>query len=229
MKRAHLAALTLAAACGGHPRQDKSPQPPAATSPAALDAVVADLEALRPFVVLPDGQHPSCEAYTPAATALVASLAAKNPAATTARTAGAPAAIAAWHQDHEAALGKLVTDVAEPIRMVTDCPAVAKDEAWKTISAAIVAVGQRPDVPAAVVKRRALMAELLAGAAKIHAEADCAPLKERLMPQFLTLEGDLHAMSALDRFIDDKVWEEEDEHHVESDPDGKRLVELCKL
>ncbi|MDB4955323.1 MAG: hypothetical protein JWO36_2892, partial [Myxococcales bacterium] len=207
-----------------------STKPPAA-EPApttALDAVASSLETLRPFVVLQDG-HPKCDAYTPAATALIADLAAKTPAATTARTSGSAAVVAAWQHEHDASLAKLINEVALPIRMDTGCEAMQKDAAWTKISAAIVAVGQRADPPPPIIKRRAFMTELLTAAANIKVKADCKSLEEVLASKSAGLETDLKSMSTVDSFIDDKVWEEEEEHRMKADPNGMRLIELCEV
>jgi hypothetical protein len=222
-------ALLLAVGCG---HSSSSPKPvsgtaePAPAGTAPMDSLLADLEAMRPFVVVHDGK-PDCAAYTPAASGVVAKIAAGTSAANDTRAKAAPDAVAQWQTAHAGAIEKLIAEVATPVRNVTDCEPMSKDETWTRVSFGIVAVAQPANPPPAVVHRRAVMKQMLDTAATIKSKDDCKPVVEQAQAVGPTLEQELDKMTPIERFVDDKVWEEEDEKQGTSSPGMKNLETYC--
>jgi hypothetical protein len=193
-----------------------------------MDSLLADLEQMRPFVVVHDGK-PDCAAYTPAASAVVAKIAAGTTPANDTRTKAAPDAVAQWQTAHAAAIEKLISDVATPIRNVMDCEPMTKDDTWTRVSFGIVAVAQPTQPPAVVVKRRAILKEVLDAAAGIKSKDDCKAIEDKMTAVGPAIEQETKAMSPIEEFVDDKVWEEEDEKQGTASPGWQNLGTYCGI
>jgi hypothetical protein len=223
-----VAAVLFVVACGGKQKTDPSLEGKAegGGTVAAMDTLLAQLEAMRAYVVI-KADAPDCAAYTAEATTTLSKVADATAPAASARTATAPDAVAAWQKSHAPAIEKLIAEVATPVRSVTDCPAMEKDETWKKISIAIVAVAQPTTLPAPVVKRREALTELSTVGANISSPADCQKIGQTMQSKFGNLEAEMKQMTPIEQFVDDKVWEEEDEKRAMSDAGLKKLFETC--
>jgi hypothetical protein len=228
MKTLSSVLMVMLAACGGSAKPDtvSGKTEPGTVSLAPLDGILADLEAMRPFVVVKDGSV-DCTAYTAQASALVTKLTGGTPQANSARTSARPEAVAEWQRAHAPAIEKLLTDVVTPVRNVTTCEAMQKDQAWHHVSFALVAVAQPAQPPAPVIERRALMEELLAAAEKMTSADDCKRVMQDMMTKHPQLDQAFEAMSPIEQFIDDKVWEEDEEAKAKADPRYQKLGEHC--
>jgi hypothetical protein len=227
MKTLSLALVVAVASCGGtKPAGPVSGTAEAGASIAPLDTLLAHLESMRPYVVA-KGSGAECAAYTGDASAVIAKLAASTPEANAARASSSPDSLAQWQKAHATAIEKLIADVAVPVRNVTGCEPMDKDETWKKVSFGIVAVAQPAQPPAPVVKRRALMSELIATAPSVKTAADCTKLKADMMAKIGPITQEAEAMSPIEKFIDDKVWEEEDESRMKAEPAIVKVSELC--
>src|SRR5690242_14445406 len=116
--------VVVVAGCGGSskPTTVSGKTEPGTVSMAALDGIMADLEAMRPFVVVKAG-NVDCAAYTAQASALVTKLAGGTPQANSVRTSASAEIVAEWQRAHAPAIEKLLTDVVTPVRNVTTCDA----------------------------------------------------------------------------------------------------------
>ncbi len=222
-----VAAVVFMVACGGKqggPALEGKAE--SAGTVAALDNLLTQLEAMRAYVVI-KGDAADCAAYTAEATTSLAKVADATAPASNARTSTAPDAVTAWQQSHAPAIEKLIADVATPVRSTTGCEPMEKDQAWVKLSAAIVAVAQPTTLPGPVVKRREALTELSAVGAKISSPADCQQVGQQMQSKFGNLEAEMKTMSPIEQFVDDKVWEEEDEKRAMSDAGLKKLFETC--
>jgi hypothetical protein len=228
MKTLSSVVVVALAACGGSskPEAVSGRTEPGTVSMAPLDGVMADLEAMRPYVVVKDG-NVDCTAYTAQASALVTKLAGGTPQANSARTSASPDVVAAWQRAHASAIEKLLTDVVTPVRNQTACEPMQKDQTWHHVSFALVAVAQPAQPPAPVLERRALMEELLAASEKMASADDCKRVMQEMMTKHPQLDQAFKAMSPIDKFIDDKVWEEDEEAKAKADPRFQKLGEHC--
>jgi hypothetical protein len=217
-------ALTFAVGCGG----PKTPETPKAPTWAAHDAVVAKLETLRPFVVSDAEQNLNCPLYTPAATEIVKALPAMIAAAAAERNCPGCAgpSLDAWQQAHNTALTALVLEVATPLRS-EECEGPKTDKAWTHVSEAIVSVSVPRELPPVIVKRRMAVDYMLTAASKLEKADQCEDFAKNMQNQFANLESDIKAMPKLLAFVDDKVWEEQDEKTVEADPRLKKMMSIC--
>lgn len=221
-------ALCAAAACSGKSTAAtvKAPAPTPAASALAHDAALAQLEAMRPFVVL-QGDDIKCDAYTPAASEAIKTLVTQTVAARTEREKLAPDALTAWQGAHQAALGKLVDEVATPLRKNTTCKAIIDDKAWARVAEGIVSLGEPLAVPATIVKRRGMIEKLLISAQSITKPEQCEAFSKEMTASFTALNEDLKAMVRIDQFVDDMVWEEQDEKTLGADERMAGLMKVC--
>lgn len=222
-----VAVLLMVVGCGG----SQAPKPvegkaETATTLAALDTQLAHLEGMRPYIVV-KGEVADCAAYTPEASAALAKVGGQTSAADAARSSSPPDELTSWQAAHRDDLEKVLADIVLPTRMVTDCAAMAKDDTWPTLSAALVAVAQPPAPPPAIARRREAMQELSALAASLTAKEDCHKINDLLDGKYKDVDAQLKSMSNLERFIDDKVWEEEDEKRFEKDENITKVMSLC--
>ena len=224
-----VAAVVFVVACGG---KQSAPalegKAEHGTSVAAMDTLLKQLEAMRPYVVVAAGaETPDCAAYTAEASTALAKVADSTAPAANARTQTAPDAVAAWQKAHASEIEKLIAEVATPVRSVTRCEAMEKDATWRKVSAAIVAVAQPSALPPAVTKRREAMTELAAAGAKLSSKDECPQVMEMMKSKFGDLEAAMKSMSPIEQFVDDAVWEEEDEKKAMNDAGFKKLFETC--
>lgn len=219
--------LCVVASCGGSSKSApvSGKTEPGTVSMAPLDGVVADLEAMRPFVVVKDGKA-DCAAYSEQASAIVTKLAGGTPQANSARTSASADIVVEWQRAHAPAIEKLLADVVKPVRNVTGCEAMEKDKTWHHVSLALVAVAQPTQVPAPVLERRALLEEFLAKSDTLKTADDCKAMLEESMAKHPTLEQSFKSMSPIEQFVDDIVWEEEAEAKAKADPRFQKL-EIC--
>jgi hypothetical protein len=227
LKSCSLLAMCAAAACGSKSTATtvKAPASPA-VSTVAHDAALTQLEALRPFVVS-EGDNLKCDAYTPAASEAIKTLMTQTVAARTEREKLPPEALTAWQAAHQAALGKLVDDVAAPLRKNTTCKAIIDDKAWAHVAEGIVSLGEPLALPATIVKRRAMIEKLLVSAQSVAKPEQCEGFSKEMTTNFNALNEDLKAMVRIDQFVDDMVWEEQDEKTLAADERMAGLMKVC--
>lgn len=217
----------LVAACGGS--QTAKPLEGNAEATAtipALDEQLARLEAMRPYVVIQDDVA-GCAPYTADASAALNRIREQTTVAQTARTSSTPDEVTAWQAAHRDALEKVLADIVLPTRMVSGCPAMEKDETWRTLSGGLVSIAQPPSPPPAVTRRREAMQALSALSKKLTAKEDCHQINDLLDGTYKDVDSQLKAMSKIEAFIDDAVWEEEDERRFEADEDILKMMSLC--
>jgi hypothetical protein len=229
LKSCSLLALCAAAACGSKSTATPVKTPtatPTALGPVAHDAALAQLEAMRPFVVQ-QGTNLACDAYTPAASEVIKALMTQTVAARAEREKLPPEALSAWQAGHQAALGKLVDEVAAPLRKSVGCKLITDDKAWAHVAEGIVSIGEPLALPATIVKRRAMIETLLVSAQSVTKPQQCEGFVKEMTTTFNALDGDLKAMARIEQFVDDMVWEEQDETTLKSDPRMTGLMKVC--
>lgn len=223
---AWMSVLVALAACGSKTAVPVAPTPVPVIPPTAHDAVVAQLESMRPFVVTDAGAF-KCDGYTAAASAALKELVAKTEAAKLERGALLPQTLTAWQTEHQAALGKLVDAVSSPLRKAGTCQAVAEEHAWARVAEAIVAVAEPLQIPAAIVKRRVAIETMLVQATKVTKLDQCGGFQQAMVSSFGALDGDLKAMPRIEQFVDNLVWEKSDEQVLQNDERIAALMKIC--
>lgn len=199
----------------------------ATTSLAALSAVLGELEQLRPYVVGADGK-PTCTAYTADTSAMVTNLAASTERADAARKQARPVDVVEWQRTHTPAIEKLIVEVSTPLRSYTYCEPMTKDETWKHVMRALVTIAEPPTPPDAIADRGAMMTKLLAAAETMTSEADCKAAMERLMAEHgASLEASFAKLTVVENFVDDHVWEEQQEDAMQAHPSFEKLSKFC--
>ncbi len=221
-----MSVVVALAACGSKTSVPVGPTSVPVIPPTAHDALVAQLEAMRPFVVADAGGF-KCEGYTAAASAALKELVAKTEAAKLERGALIPATLTAWQVEHQAVLGKLINEVSSPLRKAGSCQVVAEEHAWARVAEAIVAVGEPLEIPAAIVKRRTAIENMLVQATKITAADQCGGFSEAMVSSFSALDPDLKAMPRIEQFVDNLVWEKADEDTLKNDARIEAMMKIC--
>lgn len=220
------AAVMMLVGCGG------KTVAPAATTPApviaavAHNAVVAQLEAMRPFVVAEAGVF-KCEAYTTAASAALQALVAKTEAIKLERGALPASMLTAWQVEHYAVFAALITEVSSPLRKAGTCKPVVDEHAWARVAEAIVAVGEPLKIPAAIIKRRTAIENMLVQATKVTAADHCGAFSEAMVTSFRAIDGELKAMPRIEQFVDNLVWEKADENTLKTDARIEAMMKIC--
>lgn len=220
------ATVVMLAACGGKTAAPVVPTPAPVIAPVAHNALVAQLEAMRPFVVADAGVF-KCEAYTATASAALKELVTKTEAAKLERVALPAATLTAWQVEHHAVLATLITEVSSPLRKAGTCKPVADEHAWARVAEAIVAVGEPLEIPATIVKRRKEIENLLVQASKITAADQCGAFSEAMVSSFSALDPDLKAMPRIEQFVDNLVWEKIDEDTLKNDARVAGMMKIC--
>ena len=221
-----MSVLVALAACGSKTAAPVGPTPVPVIPPTAHDALVAQLEAMRPFVVADAGVF-KCDGFTAAASAALKELVAKTQAAKLERGALLPQTLTAWQTEHQAVLGKLINEVSSPLRKAGSCQVVAEAHAWARVAEAIVAVGEPLEIPATIVKRRKEIENLLVQATKVTAADQCGAFSQAMVSSFSALDGDLKAMPRSEQFVDNLVWEKIDEETLQNDVRVTGMMEIC--
>ncbi len=221
-----MSVLVALAACGSKTAAPVGPTPAPVIPPTAHDALVAQLEAMRPFVVTDAGVF-KCDGFMAAATAALKELVAKTEAAKLERGALLPQTLTAWQAEHQVALGKLINEVSSPLRKAGSCQVVAEEHAWARVAEAIVAVGEPLEIPATIVKRRKEIENLLVRASKVTAADQCGAFSEAMVSSFSALDGDLKAMPRIEQFVDNLVWEKIDEETLKNDARIEAMMKIC--
>jgi hypothetical protein len=223
---AWMSVLVALAACGSKTAAPLVPPQMPEIPPDAHDALIAQLEAMRPFVATDAGVF-KCEGYTAAASAALKELVAKTETARLERGALLPATLTAWQSEHQAVLGKLINEVSSPLRKAGSCQVVAEEHAWARVAEAIVAVGEPLEIPATIVKRRTAIENLLVQATKVTAADQCGAFSEAMVSSFSALDGDLKAMPRIEQFVDNLVWEKIDEETLKNDARVAGMMKIC--
>ncbi|MBP9088847.1 MAG: hypothetical protein KBG15_22175 [Kofleriaceae bacterium] len=212
------------AACGGTKVATKIPAPE--VSPTAHTALVAQLNAMRPFVVT-EADSFRCDLYTSASTAALKELVTKTEAAKLERLQLTAQTLTTWQTKHQVELGQLIDQVSTPLRKATTCKPVVDEHAWARVAEAIVAIGEPLQIPAAIAKRRAEIENLLVQATKVQTVGQCEGFQKSMTASFGALEGDLKAMPRIEQFVDNLVWEKADEELLQKDARIADLMKIC--
>lgn len=223
-----VAGLSVALAACGSGGQGTAPAVthPTAVPTTAFDAALAQLQAVRPFLKI-EGDAVICDAYTAEGRAAFAQLAGKAAAAHAARATLAGPALSDWQKAHDAALTEWVAQVAPALRQDTACAALKDDAVWSGVARTLVTLGQPSEVPTPVVQRRAATVKLLEQTATVKTKADCEPFMAKMQADSKPIMAALAAMSPVLVFIDDQVWEEEDEKQILGDGRFEALLKMC--
>ena len=68
---------------------------------------------------------------------------------------------------------------------------------------------------------------LLISAQSVSKPQQCEGFVKEMTTTFNALDGDLKAMARIEQFVDDMVWEEQDETTLKSDPRMTGLMKVC--
>ncbi len=219
-------AVVLLAACGSKTAAPLVPTPLPVVQLTAHNALVAQLEAMRPFVVVDAGVF-KCEGYSTAASAELKALISKTEAAKLERGAVLASTLTAWQTEHQAVLGKLIDEVSSPLRKASLCKPVGDEHAWARVAEAIVAVGEPLQIPATILKRRAAIETMLVEATKVTAADQCGAFAQAMTTRFGALDGELKAMPRIEQFVDNLVWEKADEQVLQNDVRIASMMKIC--